>query len=148
LRFFFNHQRLLRIYGVLGGRPATVSARVVVQDDVVITKFYGVYVEVYPGEAGRGGSYGYTLIGRTAVGEGLPDTRPETHPSYLISWPSGCENCVEIHANFSSSASTADVQRVSTMDFSCVTRWVTPCKEKADIMPAAWLQVQKDQQSH
>jgi hypothetical protein len=144
--FFSDHQRLFRSYAILGGRPALVKARVSIHHGVVDGKSYGLYVEVFPAESAYFTTYGYSLIGETATVESTPSGHiASRHPSYQIGWPGGCETCIMIYAHFTPAAVPFDVQRLGGLEFSCLTRWVRPCKEKVDIMPAAWAEAQRDQ---
>jgi len=146
--FFSNHQRVFRTYGILGGRPAIVRAGASIQDGVVRSKSYALYVEVLPSEAMAVGftPLSYSLIGATRTVEKLPERSPvdSRHPSYLIGSPDGCEVCIMIYAEFTAAASHSDVERLSQVDFSCLTRWLRPCRLKRDIMPAAWRDVHND----
>jgi len=146
--FFSNHQRLFRAYGFLGGRPAIVRAAVAIKGGVVRAKSYAIYVEVFPKESEHGGNtpLGYSLIGETSLVESLPLGRssPLRHPSYWIGWPSGCEICIAIEVHATPDAPPEDIQRLNKLDFSCLTRWFQPCRDKGDIMPEAWAQVQKE----
>ena len=146
--FFSRHQRLFRTYGILGGRPAFVRAAASVQDGALRSKSYALYVEVFPSEAMAVGftPLGYSLIGATRTMEKLPERYAvdSRHPTYRIGWPSGCEVCIMIYADFTSAASPADVERVSKFDFSCLTRWVHPCRLKRDVMPTAWQDIRTE----
>ena len=148
---FQSHQKLFRTYGILGGRPAAVSARVSLRNGVVSGKSYVIYIEVFPSEAVAAGftPYGYSLIGETATMESLASEQwnyslSSTHPTYRIGSPSGCEICIMIHAHFTAAASSTDVQRLGQIDFSCLTRWLHSCKLKGDIMPAAWQDIHQE----
>ena len=144
--FLVYHQRLLRLYEILGGRPTVVNAHITILDGFVHRKSFSVYTDVSPCEAGSCGFYGYTLMGVSTTNDSIGVDQMSRHPSYRIGWPGGCEICVEIYARFTPQASPEDVERVGRLDFSCVTRWVTPCKTQADIMPGAWKQAEKDRQ--
>jgi hypothetical protein len=146
LVFLAYHQRLLRLYEVLGGRPVLVDARVSVRDGLVQGKSYSLFTDVSACEAGDCGSFGYTLIGENSTSDSILIDKMSTHSTYRIGWPSGCEICVKIYARFTSQTSQSDVERVGGLNLSCVTRWVTPCKTKEDIMPGAWQQAEKDRQ--
>jgi len=146
--FFSNHGWLFRVYGVLGGRPAIVRASVGIKDGVVRENSYGIYIEVFPKESESVGNtpFGYSLIGGTTMLEALPPERIANshHPGYWIGWPDGCEICIAIELHATPEASKEDIQRLSKFDFSCLTRWLNPCRDKGDIMPAAWSQSQRD----
>jgi hypothetical protein len=125
----------------LGGRPAGVWASVQIQDGYVMGKSFSVGVLVPP-YTDRSGNWGrYTLIGdaysvrsREMLGPSSP-----RHPEYSVGKPSGCDGpCLEVHAKFTPYADPADVRHLMQFDFSCLTRWVHPCRKEADIMPVAW----------
>jgi len=143
---FANRPWLLRIYGLMGGRPAQVNADVSVKNDTVFGKSFAALVEILPGEETQlFGGYGYTLIGEIkTLKESSPayDADPR-HPHYRIGWPGGCETCVAIYVRFAPSATPADFRRLTQFDMTCLTRWVSPCRTKADIMPVAWAEAER-----
>jgi hypothetical protein len=148
LRFFFeNHQRLIRLYRVLGGRPAEAAASVRIRNARVAKFSYSLMMQVPAGKTEPWADYDYTLIGTVGIGEtdqfgqNLDDPQ---HPTYRVGWPSGCEICVAIDVSFRPEASSSDVQRLSRFDFSCLSRWFRPCREKSDILPEAFAQSQRD----
>ena len=151
----------LRACGIFLKAPATIPnlrntgwasrvcrAAASVQDGTLRSKSYVLYVEVFPSEAMAVGftPLGYSLIGATTTMEKLPErySVDSRHPIYRIGWPSGCEVCIMIYADFTSAASPADVERVSKFDFSCLTRWVHPCRFKRDVMPTAWQDIRTE----
>jgi hypothetical protein len=143
--FFSHHQHLFWAYGILGGRPAAISAGVSFRDGVLHSKSYFVGIEVFPHESAAFGftAIGYSLLAETEIADALPLRRRNTsirsqHPTYEVGSPGGCEVCISIWAHFSGSASAADVARIGAIDSSCLSRWFRPCRLKADIMPAAW----------
>jgi len=144
--FFAKYGLVRRIYSLMGGRLAMAGADVTVEKGTIVNHEYGVMVFVFPSEISGPDAYGYTLIGQLEFGESTPfGPREDTlHPTYNIGWPSGCEICIAIHVNLKPGASAADVERLSQVNFSCLTRWLQPCRDKSDILPAAWAQAQKD----
>jgi len=139
--FFSRHQRLFRTYGVLGGRPAMVRAAVAVHNGLVRSKSFAMYIEVFPEESHAAGNtpLGYSLIGEMTVLQRLPPERAaRSHNGYWIGWPGGCEVCIAIEVHATREASAEDVRRLSRFDFSCLARWLRPCRDKGDIMPTAW----------
>ncbi len=106
-------------------------------------------IQVLPDKNNRpvdGDLFGHTLIADSTVSQELPPalmTRSR-HESYWIGWPGGCEICIAIDVRFQAGASPDDIRRVGRFDFSCLTRWLKPCREKGDIMPGAWAQVVKE----
>lgn len=146
--FFENHPRVLRAYGILGGRPSWVRASVGIDNGVAHGKSYAAYVEVFPKESEAVGNtpIGYGLIGEARV---APELRPEeaagsSHREYWIGGPGGCEVCIAIWVRVTPDAPAEEMQRLTSFDFSCLTRWLTPCRDKWDMMPGAWAQAEKD----
>jgi hypothetical protein len=146
-RFWPNHPQLWHAYVSLGGRPSLVTARVSVHDGVVWSKFFRVVVAVSPHEMHPFNPYGYELIGeaRTVQAPNAQSWSTETsHSQYHIGQPGGCEICVMVYTEFTPYAKPTDIQRLMQFDLSCLTRWRSPCRTQADIMPAAWKQVQSE----
>ncbi|MGA9391552.1 MAG: hypothetical protein WBV69_14015 [Candidatus Sulfotelmatobacter sp.] len=147
LGFWANHPQLQRAYDSLGGRPATVTARVLIHDGLIWGKFFRVEVDVFPQETDLFGPYGYGLIASASTWQ-ASDTRVwqtrTLHPDYWIGQPSGCEICVAVYTGFTPFANRSDIQRMMQFDLSCLTRWRSPCRTQGDIMPAAWKQAQDE----
>jgi hypothetical protein len=122
-----------------------VLSHISVLNGLVAGKSYRVFVEVFPGETKLFGAYGYTLMG-TAHTVQLSETGRVSlkHPEYRVTWPSACTICVAIYVEFDPHADPADVRRLTQYDLSCLTRWVTPCSKKGDIMPEAWRQARSE----
>lgn len=133
---------ILRLYRLMGGRPAMVTCHVSVQNGFIAATSYAAYVEVFPGEDKLFGGYGYTLIGTAGVVQSseLADRVSFKHPHYRIRSPSACTICVAIRVELDPESDPADVRRLMQYDLSCLTRWILPCTKKGDIMPEAWQQ--------
>ncbi|MGA2697320.1 MAG: hypothetical protein ABSE92_14750 [Terriglobales bacterium] len=126
------------VYRCFGGRPSKIFAEVGIENGVVNRKALTLIVEVFPDENERA-SAGYNLIAKTSFTPGLADMDEDapSHP-YKIGRPTGCLGCVSIYTRLTPFASQADVKKLSQINFSCLTRWLSPCRSRQDIMPAAW----------
>lgn len=60
------------------------------------------------------------------------------HPDYAIFWANNLPNLIQLW--FTPFADPADVHRLMSMNFSCLTRW-SPCRNKAEFMAAAMSRV-------
>jgi hypothetical protein len=138
--FFSEHQRIFKLYVSLGGRSSIIRSEIRIRNDVLFYKSYEASVDVLPREDLKG--LGYSLISKVeTVGRTDPRYPQTTRNGYRIGRPSGCEGCIMIYVQFTPSASVSDIQRLDRIDLSCLTRWIKPCKTKADILPAAWQEV-------
>jgi hypothetical protein len=140
---------LFRGYMLMGGRPARVIAEVGMRSGVVWSKGFSVYIETYwhniPDFA-PGRWFEYTLVAETRTvpnldssGRNSGDPQLTLHPSYVIDRPGGCEICVLGYVHFTPYADAGDIQRLSQLNLSCLTR-LRPCRVEKDIMPSAWKQ--------
>jgi len=132
------HWYSIPVYRCFGGRPSKIFAEVGIENGVVNRKALRLIVEVFPHEDDRA-SAGYNLIAETSFVPSLADIYEDapSHP-YKIGGPTACLGCVSIYARFTPFASQADVRRLSQISFSCLTRWLSPCRSGQDIMPTAW----------
>jgi hypothetical protein len=140
---YFIRGRILRAYEFFGGRLSVARVDVSVHDGIVWGKSFNMSVGVSEGEDRVFDSMGYWLIGRAGTVESI-DTASwpnQSHPQYRIGQPGGCEVCVEVYTIFTPYADPSDIQRLTEFDYSCLTRWLSPCRTQVDIMPAAWKQV-------
>ena len=140
--FFGNHQRILSLYRQIGGRAAFVRASIRVRNNIVWGKSFAVYVDSTYVDDGNGGRFYFTLIGR--VRSGSPSRISPLHPEYAIGSPGGCTGCVEGHVVFTPFADAADIQRLSDVNLSCLTR-LHPCVTQSDILPSAWKELADEQ---
>ncbi len=132
-RFFGDHQRLERVFRVLGGRPAMIDGSIRVRKDFVWGK--GIFAMVRSPSARYDGSI--NLGG--GAGSGYPYYVSPLHPEYIVhpvEKPLGVVN-LGASAVFTPYADPADVKRLMDINFSCLTKW-HPCETGADIMPIAW----------
>lgn len=69
------------------------------------------------------------------------------HPYYKVGGPDGCKpNCQIRIVYYSTHTPPAEIERLTSYDFSCFTRFI-PCKELEDLLPAAkeWHLYKKDE---
>ena len=69
------------------------------------------------------------------------------HPYYKVGGPDGCKpNCQIVVVYYSTHTPPAEIERVTSYDFSCFTRF-SPCAEIEDLLPAAkeWHLYKKDE---
>jgi hypothetical protein len=134
------NQYSIPVYRYFGGRPSKVFGEVGIDKGEVSRKALTLIVEVFPHENDRA-SAAYNLIAKTSFIPSLADTyeAPSSRP-YEIDGPDACLGCVSINARFTPLASHGDVKNLSQINFSCLTRWFSPCRLRQDIMPAAWAQ--------
>jgi len=141
-QFFGNHERLFWLYLLAGGHPARVVADLDLSAG--IPQSVGVRFVLVCGE-------GLPLIGniyfntRAQLGK-HPDIYriSELHPTYRMYTSGGCEGCRDFSVSFLPGANQSDINRLAQFDFSCLTRWLHPCRTRGDIMPAAWQQHLQD----
>lgn len=136
--FFGSHERLFWMYLLAGGHPAQVVADFDLSAGIpqsVVIRFVLVCGEDLP------------LIGniyfnsRAQLGK-HPDTYriSQLHPTYRIYTSGGCEGCRDFSVSFLPGANQSDINRLAQFDYSCLTRWLHPCRTRSDLMPAAWQQ--------
>ena len=129
----------LRIW--LGARPAIVDAGIRVRNNLILGKTIGGYIEG-PCDDSDGQTFCRTIIAHVRTGaRRFIDAR---HPEYSFYTPSGCEICVDAQVILSPYTSQVDVQRLTDVNFSCITRW-SPCETQEDILPTAWTDVQREE---
>jgi hypothetical protein len=140
---------LLRMYMILGGRPAKVIANVGMRDGVVWSKGFTVNIETYwhniPGLY-SGGWGEFALISHAgsipqfdSSSPGYGDTQLRLHPSYVIRRQVGCCFFNEGYVHFTPSTDPNDVRRLMKINLSCLTR-IRPCLDQIELAPAAWKQ--------
>ena len=139
-----DHQALVYVYQLLGGRPAMIDGFIRVRKNIVWGKGINAGVASYFGRDQGGGWFFFSLIGR--AGSGSPDMISSLHPEYGAGTPSGCTFCQEAHVVFTPYADPADVKRLMDINFSCLTSWHS-CKTKADILPTAWNEYTAEEKS-
>lgn len=150
--YLYNHQKLFRIYQLLGGRRAEFRAAVAFKNGVFESDSTGFYLHVAPYKDPTHAWTDYELIGGTSMftKSQLDERhyRPDPlHPAYLVHPPGGCDGCVGLFVTFLPNFASSDRDRLMQFDFSCITRWVNPCRTQSDMMPNAWKQYVEDQAS-
>jgi len=128
--FFVHHPRLMQVWRVLGGRPATVDGFIRVRNGVVWGKGIRAIFASY--SAGYGEDV--DLVGR--MGSGSPGFVSPLHPEYDVGVH---RSGAGAYADFTPYADPAEVNRLMDIDFSCLTRWHF-CQTVVEIAPAAWHQ--------
>ncbi|HET6142962.1 MAG TPA: hypothetical protein VFE02_05600 [Candidatus Acidoferrales bacterium] len=138
---------LLRLYMILGGRPAKVIANVGMRDGVVSSKGFTVNIATYwhniPGlYAGGWGDLALIAhIGSVpqldSVSANYADPQLKLHPSYVINRQNGCCSLSEGYVHFTPDTDPGTVQRLMQFNLSCLTR-LHPCLDQIDIIPTAW----------
>lgn len=131
--FFVHHPKFMRVWQVLGGRPAGVDGYVRVRKNVVWGK--GIRAIVLGYSAAQG--WDVELVGR--MGSGPPDVVSTLHPEYDVGIGRHTTGVFSsgVYADFTPYADPADVRRLMDIDFSCLTRWRS-CQTGADIAPTVW----------
>ncbi|SRR6266481_939421 len=140
--FFGSHERLFRLYLLAGGHPARVVADF--ELSAGIPQSVRVHFLLVCGE-------GLPLIGniyfntRAQLGK-HPDIYriSELHPTYRMYTSGGCEGCRDFSVSFRPGVNQSDIDRLAQFDYSCLTRWLHPCRTRSDMMPAAWQQHLQD----
>jgi hypothetical protein len=127
-------------YRMLGGHPAVVRTEIKVRGGLVRAKRYSLAIEAPPFVGADGRSLTYYVEGNISTGPQADTYSPSQsaairQPEYQIG-SNACLGCLEIHVSFTPSADPADVQRLSYINFACLTRQHA-CRTKQDIMPVA-----------
>ncbi len=148
--FFIRHRHFLGLYIMLGGQLAEVRAAVEFVNGVFQADTVGAYLYVAPYRGAEKTWQEYTLIGAAGIiaepRSGWPHlTRDKLHPTYLVGPHGSCDGCMLIDVRFMPDVTSYDRNRLMQFDFSCLTRWLHPCRIPGDIMPAAWQQHTDDQ---
>jgi hypothetical protein len=148
--FFVRHRRLLSLYNMFGGHLAEVRAAAEFASGTFRADTVGFYIYVAPDKTTSWADY--TLIGGAGI---EPESsrpswphhpvRDPLHPTYFLRAGGGCEVCIVISVTFMPGVNSFDRNRLMQFDFSCLTRWLHPCRTQADIMPPAWKQFLRDQ---
>jgi hypothetical protein len=147
--FFIRRRHFLGLYIMLGGQLAEVRASVEFVNGIFQVDTVGAYLYVAPYRGADNTWQQYTLIGATSIAEprsGRPNpARGKLHPTYLVGPHAGCDGCMLNEVRFMPDVTSYDRKRLMQFDFSCLTRWLHPCRTQGDIMPAAWQQYMDDQ---
>lgn len=130
-----------------GGHPAVVVASISVRRGIVWGKSFSISLQVGPYHAPDTYSeQSYILFAEAnSVSRFTFGRLFEQHADYQVGRPGGCEGCMAVWAKFTPYADPSDVSRLMQFNLDCITRW-QPCRTQRDIMPAAWAQVEREQQ--
>jgi hypothetical protein len=141
-----RHQSIYNFYRWLGGKNAIVHDAFIVQDGTIWRTNTWVNIEVPPNLFDFGGGSYLLVVGskgqqalRRSEGGGWVlggDDVPAEHPYYKMGRPGGCEDCLMAGITYSTHTPQAEIERLTSFDFSCLTRLIS-CKLPEDLMPAA-----------
>ena len=59
------------------------------------------------------------------------------HPYFKAGRPGGCTACLSVKVSYSTHTPPAEIERLTTFDFSCLTRLFFACRMPDDLLPAA-----------
>lgn len=160
---------VFQIYGLLGGRDTLVVASFTVHDGSIWRESFAI--DVATQKVGRWyghDDYPLTLMINTKSRQRLRPSDDDWwimgdegqlagHPYYKEGRPGGCEiNCEEAVVTYSTHTPPAEIERLSSINFDCLTRF-NPCSELEQLLPAArewhlykekeidWQKVKKDE---
>jgi hypothetical protein len=142
VEFFVNHPTVFSIYHRLGGRWACASAFIQVRDNVVWGKGIGLNVETLETEP-DGRHVEYLLEASIGTNDHFSWISAR-HPEYQIAGSNICTGCRLAWVEFTPFADPQDILRLTDLNFTCLTRWHSFCKNQADILPTAWKEVQAE----
>ncbi|HLJ87318.1 MAG TPA: hypothetical protein VKZ53_10885 [Candidatus Angelobacter sp.] len=136
----------------LGAIPVRVRAHIQLRQGIVWGKGMSVIISTLGSRDYQGEGPGIALIGSA---EAVPHfyfsfsryrlARLLRHPDYIIDRPGGCEPCILGYVDFTPYAAPSDIRRLMEFDLSCLTRWIHPCRDQGDILPAAWAQYEQEE---
>src|ERR1700722_11391696 len=138
----------LNLYNWFGGRGSAFTASFTVHDGTIWRESTGIGVSVPSRRMRRDndfdrslsmGAGSYQRLHRTIEDWTFMGSEDELaqHPYYKVGRPGGCEiNCQIGHVYYSTHTPPAEIQRLTSYDFSCFTRF-NPCTELEDLLPAA-----------
>jgi hypothetical protein len=148
LDWLLTHDRF-NLYSWFGGRASAVRASFTVHDGTVWRESTSIGVSV-PRRRMRKendfewsfsvGAVSYQRLHQT-LDNHLPNMGGSEglaqHPYYKVWRPSGCEiNCQIVVAYYSTHTPPAEIERITSYNFSCFTRF-NPCMQIVDLLPAA-----------
>jgi hypothetical protein len=144
--WLWRHHAAYVLYRWLGGRYAIIHCAFIVQDSTIWRTITWVNIAVPPKLLDKE-NYGYVLLVgaksqqalRRSEGGGSVwggDDVPAEHPYYKAGRPGGCEGCAAAEITYSTHTPQAEIERLTSFDFSCLTRLIS-CKMPEDLMPAA-----------
>jgi hypothetical protein len=143
--WLWRHHIAYIFYRWLGGRYALIHFAFIVQDGKIWRTHTCVKIAVPPKLLDKD-DLGYLLIVdaksqqalRRSEGGGWVlggDDVPAEHPYYKMGRPGGCEVCLDAEITYSTHTPQAEIERLTSFDFSCLTRLIS-CKMPEDLMPA------------
>ncbi|MFZ1086338.1 MAG: hypothetical protein WAN35_15350 [Terracidiphilus sp.] len=143
--WLMRHHSAHILYRWIGGRFTIVQVGFIVQDGTIWRTISWTNIEVPP-KLLDCEDCGYTLMTgaksqqalHRSEGEGSVfggDDVPSEHPYYKMGRPGGCENCLMAGITYSTHTPQAEIERLTSFDFSCLTRLVS-CRMPEDLMPA------------
>jgi hypothetical protein len=138
-----------RLNDFLGGRAARVFASFAIQDGTILRKESGFLVSTTQlGHWYGSEEYPLALIVQTKSRSRLKESQADwwilgddeqlaAHPFYKAGRPGGCKiNCEEAVVTYSTRTPSDEIDRLTSFDLSCLTRF-SPCKELDQLLPAA-----------
>ena len=147
--WLIQHDKL-NLYERFGGRDSGVFASFTVHDGAIWRTGSGIGISVPTRRMQREnefestlslGAVSYQRLHRTMKDWGLfmdgPTPELAKHPYYKVGRPGGCKvNCRVGVAYYSTHTPPAEIERITSYNFSCFTRF-HPCSEFEDLLPAA-----------
>jgi hypothetical protein len=141
------HDRF-NLYYWFGGRGAKFVASFTVQDGTIWRETSGIAVVAATRRVRTADYFDKTLIVDTKSRQRLRQTNYDwwimgvdddlaQHPYYKAGRPGGCKiNCEEAVVTYSTHTPPAEIERLTSLDFSCLTRFKA-CTELEQLLPAA-----------
>jgi hypothetical protein len=142
-----NPSRILSIVYWFGGRPTVMNVQFIVQDGRILRTSMSLMTTVV--ERSDLGAASYELIVSTksrgslrrsdSKGSGRVLGRDEQlldHPNFKEGSPSGCEICMAVELTYAASAPQSEIERLTTFDLSCLTRF-HQCLMLGELLPSA-----------
>lgn len=141
-RFLYRHDALFNLAASLGVRPTRIRAELTVINGLVWSE--GIAFEIenrgwYPDgkpyvDIMSGDATSWSILDPV----GTAEWHWRLHPDYTIWGPSNLPNVISL--NFTPFANFAEIHRLMSLNFSCLTR-IVPCKTDNEIMPEAFARV-------
>lgn len=137
-----------RVYCWLGGRATRLSVSFTVQDGTIWRETAGIAVTATPKLLSTADDFPLTLIVLTKSRQRLRATENDwwimgadeqlaEHPYYKAGRPGGCKiNCEEAVVTYSTRTPPAEIDRLTSFNFSCLTQLLS-CAELDQLLPAA-----------
>ncbi len=148
LDWLFIHDRF-SLYSWLGGRGSAFTASFTVHDGAIWRQSSALGVQVSRRQIKRDNDFDLTLSLGARSYQRLQSTLEAPfpfmggadqlvgHPYYKVWRPDGCKiNCQIGTVYFSTHTPPAEIERLTSYDFSCMTRY-NPCARLEDLLPAA-----------